>query len=232
MSNDVTTQSIGKLLGPEVTRRDAIHMAIVPVVSHHYNITPGLHLGFAVEGNSELVTPHPYDGKMLGVADPFLTNAPKKGERFWLFLYPQTITSLRHEWTHPAFDAVAAGEREPTRAISLSGVPAAEAATLAPALPTLHEQRVGEAHMWMRDYANSLRESEADLLEAADRWVASNGDDYFIKNKFEGSYLHNSFWANYDRIRGVVVAGYLRTSFLSCGGCSDDYYEPDSNIPY
>jgi hypothetical protein len=37
--------------------------------------------------------------------DPFLADPVQPGQMFWLFLYPQTITGLRHVWEHLAFRA-------------------------------------------------------------------------------------------------------------------------------
>jgi hypothetical protein len=83
----------------EDDRRDAIHIAIVPVVAA-CNLNRGDHVGLFSNGTAS------WDVKeKIGIVDPFLKEYVKKGETFWLCLYPYSITSLRHVWTHPAFKA-------------------------------------------------------------------------------------------------------------------------------
>lgn len=93
-------KSIGKTLtAPE--QRDAIHIAIAPVEAA-VALKPGQHVG--TDGHGRIGTTRPY----IGVVDPYLRAPVKAGDKVWLFLYPGTITSLRHEWTHP--DLKAPGE--------------------------------------------------------------------------------------------------------------------------
>lgn len=86
---------LGELAG-QYESRDAVHIAIAPVVAIE-TLRPGEHVGLSTDGRgTKLAT-------AIGIVDPFLKDSVKSGERFWVFLYPRTITSLRHEWTHPAF---------------------------------------------------------------------------------------------------------------------------------
>jgi hypothetical protein len=80
----------------EHARRDAVHVAVAPVVAAAH-LLPGQHVGVLADGRAGA------DEEPIGVVDPFLTEAVRPGQRFWLLLYPGTITSLRHVWTHPAF---------------------------------------------------------------------------------------------------------------------------------
>ena len=97
---------LGKIITTE-QHRDAVHIAVAPVVAGCDGMTPGRHIGI-IEG--EIAG---FVENAIGIVDPFLPYAPQKGQRFWMYLYRGSITSLRHEWTHPALpnlQQVIAGE--------------------------------------------------------------------------------------------------------------------------
>lgn len=78
--------------------RDAIHVAVAPVVAAE-ELQPGWRVWLKV---GEAVRSRPETGA-VGVVDPFLTTVVKKGQRFWLYLFPGTVTGMRHHWSHPGF---------------------------------------------------------------------------------------------------------------------------------
>ena len=81
--------------------RDAIHVAVAPVTAQ-VQLKPGEHVGLVDSDNSELVGPCDSN---IGIVDPFLNSDIEPGDRFWLFLYPNSVTGMRHVWKHPAFQA-------------------------------------------------------------------------------------------------------------------------------
>jgi hypothetical protein len=89
------TLKLGQIIeqGREATK-DATHIAVAPVAAHCL-LRPGDHVGV-----KDGVTTYE---NAVGIIDPFLRRCVEKGELCWLYLYPGSITSLHHEWTHPAF---------------------------------------------------------------------------------------------------------------------------------
>jgi hypothetical protein len=95
------TPQVGKLIEKgERVYRDAIHVAVAPVEAGEGNLLPGMSV--MLEGGLAYETIPTY-ASCVGIVDPFLAGPVKEGERFYLFLKPGTVTSLRHVWTHPAF---------------------------------------------------------------------------------------------------------------------------------
>lgn len=127
---DASKLGVGSIITDE-QHREAIHCAIAPVVAA-CQLKPGWHVrlnekGHAIAGTDFRTT--------VGIVDPFLRlNTVEEGQTFWLFLYPGSITSLRHEWTHPAF------ERE-----EISAVDAATARKVA-------------ARFWLDDFLAKINE--------------------------------------------------------------------------
>lgn len=94
-------ETVGTILtGSE--RRDAIHIAVVPCIASTV-LNPGERVGFNTAQDAEIKRASPYAQRKAGIVDPFLKDNVQAGQRFWLFLDPQTTTGLRHVWSHPAF---------------------------------------------------------------------------------------------------------------------------------
>lgn len=82
-------------------QRDAIHVAVIPMTAH------------TRLASGDFVSIRPSDGECqrclktnrscVGVVDPFRRIPVEAGERFWLFLLPNTIRGMRHHWEHPLF---------------------------------------------------------------------------------------------------------------------------------
>lgn len=90
---------LGKIItGP--AERDAIHIAVVPAIAGEF-----LERGkwVSLSGRQSVAMADKHTG--IGIVDPFLDEeSVLEGQKFWLYLIPGTITSLRHDWTHPALE--------------------------------------------------------------------------------------------------------------------------------
>lgn len=88
------------VLGTKPTKaiRDAIHVAVITAVCDDFELKPGQHVGY-YNGKASAAFP-----RKLGIVDPYMQSSICLGELFWLCLYPNTVTGMRHHWEHPAFE--------------------------------------------------------------------------------------------------------------------------------
>lgn len=95
--SDQSKLGLGRIITTE-QHRDAIHIAVAPVTAAHTMIA-GRHFAFDEKGHASEHT----GKKPIGIIDPFLNCKVEAGQKCWGYLYPGSITSLRHQWAHPAF---------------------------------------------------------------------------------------------------------------------------------
>ena len=79
-----------------VEKRDAIHLAVIQVTANE-TFRPGQSIS-AIDGIAFS------DLNGLGIVDPFLETPIFEKQQFWMVIKPRIIHSLRHVWSHPAFD--------------------------------------------------------------------------------------------------------------------------------
>lgn len=96
---------LGKKITEPHPARDAVHVAVEPVVAGANGLFPGDRV--CVVGTDDatglLVVGYDPNGKEVGILDPFLTDQLQKGDRVYLCCFPNTVTGIKHVWQHPDF---------------------------------------------------------------------------------------------------------------------------------
>lgn len=160
---------LGQLLdGTE--QRDAIHVAIAPAIASG-RLHPGERVSVAQDGRASTAAPH------VGIVDPFLTGPIFAEDRFYVFLFPGTVTGMRHHWSHPAFDG--ARLLKPDKEAS---------------------------QLWIKAFASDIEQSYESLMDAAKKlhetgeWTYDNSETY--KSYWD---RFREFWDHYEVVTGDVV---------------------------
>lgn len=185
MNGDI---GIGKLIDQQ-RHRDAIHIAVAPIVAGE-KLAPGQHVGVHADGKA-----YCRHTTSIGIVDPFLNVNVQIGEQFYMFLYPGTITSLRHEWEHPAFKAV-----EPP-----------------PKADPKDSDAVLAARGRIAAYAEAVGLSYARTMEAAKEWLQYG--EYHVFNYDTPSEAYSgaeAFWNDYEVVTGEKVEKDKKHNFFSC----------------
>lgn len=186
-THTVSTDALATLgtIIDERAGRDAIHLAVEPVIAG-FDLVPGQDVGID-EGVAKPRRP------FLGIVDPFLTKTVKKGERFWLVVYPRQITSLRHVWEHPAFadETRIAGQGESIKERS---------------------------ETWLREFINRsdcppYEEVIAKALNNNETWSS----EYLHFNDMDAhGEIPPEFWDHVEVVTGVKIEARNRAEYFSC----------------
>lgn len=183
--------TMGTILPDDAGGKDAVHVAVASAVSD-VRLRPGQDVGIEIiDGRDVKARPVSSTTEGVGKVDPYLSAIVEPGQRFWLYLYPRSITGLNHNWSHPAFP-----DAKPDQLY------------INPAGRLASEQ-------WIRDWAEGYGVTYSDMIDAAKEHLKTG--DYFSRGgTFEGEYVPDEFWTHYERVTGEVVKTDDRQSFFSC----------------
>lgn len=184
--------TMGTILPDDAGGRDAVHVAVVSAVSD-VRLRPSQDVGVEIVEGQRDVRAHPTSSTTEGVGkvDPYLTANVEPRQRFWLYLYPRSITGLNHHWSHPAFPDAKPNE-----------VYAPPSAKLA-------------SEQWINNLAQSYGFAGSRMVKAAKDFIET-GDYWCDGGTFEGESVPEEFWEHYERVTGTVVKTDDKHSFFTC----------------
>ena len=193
-------ETLGRCPIPENSGRDAIHLAVEPVIAAE-RLYPGQHVGLTDDHEALARI-----DKKVGIVDPFVDGSVAAGERFWLVVYPRRITSLRHVWTHPDFEGE--GSEPVDRAASEAWLRDFIAASDCPDYDTVIAAAIG-------DPVEIVDSEYGDEAYRIDNY--GDGDTYLY---FAGRDAHSpippEFWDHVEIVTGRTVPPDRRANYFSC----------------
>lgn len=203
--------TLGTVITP-AEKRDAIHLAVEPVRAAE-TLRPGDHVGFLADGTVGLK-----ESGTIGIVDPFLKRPVKKDEWFWLVVYPREITSLRHVWSHPAFEDE---EERPQVSRPMPDL-TVEDSVLRPftaprpeKVRSLEDDETATSRQWIERFASSIGLDYDDLMQGASDYL-DRGDYLNRGSLLEGEYVPDEFWDHYQVVKKEKVDENDRRSFFTC----------------
>lgn len=188
-----TQKLIGTVLD-ETAERDAIHIAVAPLVAAE-KLYRGMSICLVYGTKNQAQRSHEdhQEGsraKPIGIVDPFLKSPVGVGERFYCFLFPNTVTGMRHHWSHPAFDDV-------------------------PPTPT------NESEVWLHTFADKWNFNYDDMIAEAqshDSYVVAHGVDLHYASELDDG-DEALFWEHLSRLTGKTFDQEHRNGFTWSCSC-------------
>lgn len=191
---------LGKLIEGEA-ERDAFHIAIVPMTAKE-TVWAGAEVG--ADGTRTA----PY----VGIVDPFLKGSVEPGQRYYLCLYPNTVTGMRHHWSHPFFDGK---DALPTQQQVSEVIDKAASRKWMEAYAACHYSHQSEWYDGLGRYytADELIEHAKDFLRTGDRHVQQGSES--LRDNTNAS----EFWKHFEILTGTTVDEYHRGQVPFCCTC-------------
>lgn len=176
--------------------RDAVHLATIATVAAE-NLLPGQDIGLTDDKQAS--------GRvrdLIGIVDPFIIGTVKKGDLFWMVLYPRTITSLRHVWTHPSFPNEN-GEPDPE--------PEPEIVNGKIRLTQAQQMMVkrAESEEWLRKYFSGSDVPPYDVFMGAVREKELGEKPIQAENDGDNDYVSAEYDHEYFSVGGVDAHGEI-----------------------
>jgi len=177
--------------------RDAVHVAIAPAEAGSI-LSAGMHVRLQ-DGKAYMASSDEFGNigeDAVGIVDPFLRTEVLEGQMFYIALYPNTVTGMRHHWSAPGFEDEA------------------------PTPPENEDPMKAESEKWLRDFADEADLSYGEVISAAEDWIG--WEEFYVQNDREdardamGRHGAETFWHHYQVVTGTEVPEEKQQWFFSC----------------